>query len=424
MTHMYGEPLAGANRAAIFFSGAVSHSRGGRRRSLVHVPMSIATKPAVLGPFDPDLRSALIAMVRKRVPDSEVEDIVQQALAEAIESPHAPQDSESLRRWIFGVAKNKVVDYHRRAGRESFDLPDVEGTPAPHVEADLLRWAEKNLPEGAENKKTLDWMLREGEGEKLESIAASEKLPPPRVRQRVSRLRRHFKENWQREVAMLAALGVIVSAIVIFIMKRSEPEPIVRDVVDPRAEPVRRLALEKCGSGEWKPCLEGLDEARRLDPAGEARPEVRKARQAAEQMLQAPPAPSALPTTAPPELAPSSNVAPTPSPIDSAFDKVMRKTGPAKPQAPAKPQSTESFTPTPAPVPTLVPTAANIPPSIAPEPSKQDSFGTGSPAPAKPQGKKAAPSKAVSDFIEPGSAGSFTPPRQTKGGTRGGSNTK
>ena len=149
-------------------------------------------------------------MVRKRVPESEVEDIVQQALAEAIESPHAPADSESLRRWIFGVAKNKVVDYHRRAGRESFDLPDVEGTPAPHVEADLLRWAEKNLPEGAENKKTLDWMLREGEGEKLESIAASEKLPPPRVRQRVSRLRRHFKENWQREVAMLAALGVIV----------------------------------------------------------------------------------------------------------------------------------------------------------------------------------------------------------------------
>ena len=136
--------------------------------------MSTVTKPA---PFGPDLRTALIAMVRKRVPESEVEDIVQRALAEAIESPHAPQDSESLRRWIFGVAKNKVVDYHRRAGRESFDLPDVAGTPAPHVEADLLRWAEKNLPTGDENKKTLDWMLREGEGEKLESIAEIREAP-------------------------------------------------------------------------------------------------------------------------------------------------------------------------------------------------------------------------------------------------------
>jgi DNA-directed RNA polymerase specialized sigma24 family protein len=241
--------------------------------------MSTATKPA---PFGPDLRAALIAMVRKRVPESEVEDIVQQALAEAIESPHAPPDSESLRRWIFGVAKNKVVDYHRRAGRESFDLPDVEGTPAPHVEADLLRWAERNLPEGSENQKTLDWMLREGEGEKLESIAASEKLPPPRVRQRVSRLRRHFKENWQREVALLAALGVIVSAIVLFVLKKEGPEPITHDIVDPRAEPIRRLALENCAKSEWKPCLEGLDEARRLDPAGDTKPEVSRARQAAD----------------------------------------------------------------------------------------------------------------------------------------------
>ena len=136
--------------------------------------MSTVAKPGPFQTLDPDLRSALIAMVRKRVPESEVEDIVQQALAEAIESPHAPEDSESLRRWIFGVAKNKVVDYHRRAGRESFDLPDVEGTPAPHVEADLLRWAEKNLPEGAENKKTLDWMLREGE------TRSSSRSPRPR----------------------------------------------------------------------------------------------------------------------------------------------------------------------------------------------------------------------------------------------------
>ncbi len=353
--------------------------------------MSTVTKPATSGPFDPDLRSALVAMVRKRVPESEVEDIVQQALAEAIESPHAPTDSESLRRWIFGVAKNKVVDYHRRAGRESFDLPDVEGTPAPHVEADLLRWAEKNLPEGAENKKTLDWMLREGDGEKLESIAASEKLPPPRVRQRVSRLRRHFKENWQREVAMLAALGVIVSAVVFLVLHKKDPEIITHEVTDPRAEPMRRLALEKCATGEWKPCVDGLDEARRLDPAGDARPDVQQARQAAGKALSPPlppdlaPVPSAVPTTAPPN--PSSNLSPTPSPIDSAFTKTMRKEDPSPK---AKPQSTEAFTPTPppsaAPVPTPLPDSKT---ELAP--SKMQ-------APvAKPQGKKPTPTKAGAD---------------------------
>jgi DNA-directed RNA polymerase specialized sigma24 family protein len=305
--------------------------------------MSAGTKPI---PFGPDLRAALIAMVRKRVPESEVEDIVQQALAEALESPHAPGDSESLRRWIFGVAKNKVVDYHRRAGRESFDLPDVEGLPAPHAEADLLRWAERNLPDGDDNKKTLDWMLREGDGEKLESIAASEKLPPPRVRQRVSRLRRHFKENWQREVALLAALGVVVSAFVFFILKRDPVEPITREVLDPRAEPMRRLALERCAKSEWSSCLEGLDEARRLDPAGDARPDVQNARQAA-RAHEAPPRPndtaSPLPTVAPPSPAPSSSVAP--SPIEKA---PPRKATPKMDATSAPPPAPKAFKPLPA----------------------------------------------------------------------------
>ena len=386
---------------------------------LVHVPMSTVAKPGPFQTLDPDLRSALIAMVRKRVPESEVEDIVQQALAEAIGSPHAPEDSESLRRWIFGVAKNKVVDYHRRAGRESFDLPDIEGTPAPHVEADLLRWAEKNLPEGAENKKTLDWMLREGEGEKLESIAASEKLPPPRVRQRVSRLRRHFKENWQREVAMLAALGVIVSAIVIYVMRKPEPNIITHEVVDPRAEPMRRLALEKCAGGQWKPCVDGLDEARRLDPAGDARPEVQQARDAAANALKLEPAPPA-PTTAPappaptaaPSAQPTSNLTPAPAPFDSA-QKFDQK---AKPQAPSKSDSFDSLATPPAPVPTPTPKVVPVPTAqatpLAPTKDENGMFGSSSAqatkGAAKPQSKRA-PTKPTggSDTPDPGTDGSF-----------------
>lgn len=378
--------------------------------------MSIAAKPV---PFGPDLRAALIAMVRKRVPESEVEDIVQQALAEAIESPHAPEDSESLRRWIFGVAKHKVVDYHRRAGRESFDLPDVEGTPAPHVEADLLRWAERNLPDGAENKKTLDWMLREGEGEKLESIAASEKLPPPRVRQRVSRLRRHFKENWQREVALLAALGVIVSAVVIFIMRKDGPEPITHEVVDPRAEPMRRLALEKCAKDEWKPCLEGLDDARRLDPAGDARPEVQKARQAASEARDRAPkspvldndTPAPLPTTTPPSPAPSGSFAPTPessAPLEKA--PPQRKTAP-------KMDAT-----TPVPVPTAPPAKPTslFDSDTKAEPSKDGAF-TQESKTAKPAAKKAV-GKPMGGSKKGG--GSDFPSDSTIGTGSGGGNSK
>lgn len=334
-------------------------------------------------PFGPELRAALVAMVRKRVPERDIEDIVQAALTEAIQSPHAPSDRESLRRWIFGIAKNKVVDYHRRAGRESYALPEIAAEPAPHVEADLLRWAARHLPDGEENAKTLDWMLREGDGEKLESIAAAEQVPPPRVRQRISRLRRHFRKHWQREVLLLAALGVAVSAVFFFLLR--EPEPIARDNGDPRAEPIRRGALEKCDAGAWDECIAGLDAAKKLDPAGDARPEVKRARQTAEDARTPeatpppspsttpvqPPAPSALPTTSEvPRPMPTTTLAvPPPMPLDRA-ESTSSFT--QTPQSPSKPSSKAlPFKPLPLSPPKAIDTSVSKPEvdsKVAPRP--------------------------------------------------------
>ena len=326
--------------------------------------------PSPLAVLGPALRRDLVAMVKKRVPESDVEDVVQATLAEAIESPHAPKDPEQLRRWLFGVAKHKVVDLHRRRGRETFDLPEIEGGPAPHLEADLLRWAEKNLPEGDDAKATLDWMLREGEGEKLESIAESEKLPAPRVRQRVSRLRRHLKTHWQREIALLAAVGVVVGAMVFFLRGRPGSEIVVDPngvPFDPRlrdSEAMRRDGLDRCGRADWRGCLEKLDEAKRLDPAGDARPEVQRAREGAQKAL----APS--PTTLPPVEGPDGRLAP-PSPSDSALPiappspspiDVATKAADKVEQAKAAPSS--SALPIPKPVPT---TAATPAPTLAPK---------------------------------------------------------
>ncbi|HEX3850670.1 MAG TPA: hypothetical protein VHW01_06860 [Polyangiaceae bacterium] len=58
---------------------------------------------------------------------------------------------------------------------------------------------------------TLEWMLREGDGEKLEQIARDANLPAPRVRQRVSRLRCFLREQWAAEL-MLGTLGLALLA--------------------------------------------------------------------------------------------------------------------------------------------------------------------------------------------------------------------
>ena len=334
------------------------------------------TPSSVIGP---DLRTALVAMVRKRVPESEVEDIVQATLADAIESPHAPKDSESLRRWIFGVAKNKVVDYHRRAGRETFELPDVAGRAAPHAEADLLRWAERHLPPGDENKTTLDWMLREGDGEKLEWIAETEQVPAPRVRQRVSRLRRHLKTHWQKEVALLAALGVIVG-ILALVLRKKEPEPLANDNL-PRAAELRKIGIEKCRASEWKECVHTLDAAKRLDPAGDALPEVRRARDAANEALAPTPSPG-----------PTGDVTPPPAPTS----RPAPWTDPTGKVAPSK----EMKMPSPPPAPTTMPPVPKgKPTSPSPKSGSLDwgsdslgSVGTSAPPPVQ-QKKAAAPQK-------------------------------
>lgn len=311
--------------------------------------------PNVAPVIGSDLRSALVAMVKRRVPESEVEDIVQATLADAFASPHAPNDAESFRRWVFGVAKNKVVDYHRRAGRETFELPeDVPGQEAPHQEVDMLRWAEKHLPPGEENKKTLDWMLREGDGEKLEWIAEHDNVPAPRVRQRVSRLRRHLKEHWQKEVAVLAALGVLITALVLY-LKHDKDAPIANEDAA-RAEELRKEGLDKCARAAWQECVKRLDDARKLDPAGDTRPDVQEARSNANKALTLPPVPSSVPTT--------TDIVPVP--VDSAATPAPPATATAKAKVRAKSVSTVTAFPTATPTPSafpLKPTPSKVGPS-------------------------------------------------------------
>jgi RNA polymerase sigma factor (sigma-70 family) len=211
---------------------------------------------------DPALTAALSHFVRARVPEPAVEDIVQSTLTEALDAEEHPDHDEEIVRWVYGICRHKVVDWFRRARREvPRDLESPEDGPvaaaesAPQTAQDLLRWAQKELPEGEENAKTLEWMLREGEGEKLESIAAEANVPAPRVRQRVSRLRRYYKARWAAEAAALAALLLIALAIALALRQKQDqvaPAPgpslvptLVPDPqpVAPQAPPTERPAL-------------------------------------------------------------------------------------------------------------------------------------------------------------------------------------
>jgi DNA-directed RNA polymerase specialized sigma24 family protein len=302
--------------------------------------MSVSTSDRRLARLaSPALRASLSAFVRARVPGSEVDDIVQSALAEALAAERAPDDDDEVIAWVHGIARHKVVDWFRRARREAPQDPQVTeiavADSAPQSARDLLRWAARELPSGDENARTLEWMLREGAGEKLEQIAADARVPAPRVRQRVSRLRRHYRARWAATLAALVLIAVVVG---LALRKKPKaeiaplpsppmapsvplwtpPAPVPQATPEQRADELRRDAFEKCAAHLWQDCIDGLDGARRLDPAGDSAPSVQERRAAAERAL----APAPTDKTTP---VPMSSDTPVPAPVLTSLPTPAKK---------------------------------------------------------------------------------------------------
>ena len=288
---------------------------------------------------DPALRKDVAAYVRRRVPARDVDDVVQSVLCAALGMPRRPKDPRALRRWVLGMAQHKVVDVHRHAEHEPRALVgEVLAGPPPLEERELVRWAEKQAGPTGEAQKTLAWMAREGEGEKLESIAEDEQLPATRVRQRVSRMRRWMKQQWMAELAAVAALTIVAW----WLLRGADPKMLSHDHPAPsisseppdlatRARLLRRDALAACDRGAWRACLDTLDEAKSINPMGDAVPTVGTARRMAETGLgiEAPvptdaPVPSASPALTKKQVAPKA--APKPAPFSGA------KAAPTAPQ--------------------------------------------------------------------------------------------
>jgi RNA polymerase sigma factor (sigma-70 family) len=235
---------------------------------------------------DPALREGLLKYARRRLPAGEVEDLVQNTLTEALVAANAPSDQTDFRRWVHGIARHKIADSYRRRGRLPSPSPDVDQSaaePSPPI-TELSQWIESELPKTEGAQATLHWLLREGDGESLDEIARDVDLPAPRVRQRVSRLRRHLHARWLALGAAGLALLVGAGALFYGASRPSDvPPSIARELLSPleRARLLRQNALQRCAVGAYPECIAQLDQARALDPSGENAKAIRDARAAA-----------------------------------------------------------------------------------------------------------------------------------------------
>ena len=183
-------------------------------------------------------------MVRKRVPAGDVEDVAQTILCGALEASSIPPDPEDLRRFVAGIARHKVADYHRRARWVELDAAPEPAAPPPPVEARevLANIASSAASASDREQETLEWLVREHAGEPLSTIAADAGLPWPAVRQRVSRLRRALRAQWAHALALLVVVGACGAFAEYGGAERSAI------VADPTGNPVARGALALQGS--------------------------------------------------------------------------------------------------------------------------------------------------------------------------------
>jgi DNA-directed RNA polymerase specialized sigma24 family protein len=219
----------------------------------------------------PETRRMLMSIVAGKVPPENVEDLVQDAIAEAIETldRNLPDREQALPAWLATIGRRGVADFlAKRTRRARYEAPmpevveaadwdgsgdDRPGRPQPSydpreddtkVDAWLVReWLERQVADDPRDRETLAILLEHARGGKTYGQMAEERdMTLTALSSRIFEFKGKYMpryRRWRNRVVLLLLLGgvALVVVIVLWIMRAApadiRPEPYAPPVAPP-----------------------------------------------------------------------------------------------------------------------------------------------------------------------------------------------
>ncbi len=247
-------------------------------------------------PRDKALLKKLRGTARKNVPASDVEDVLQETLTAACRSPQLPGVSlEARDRYVFGILRFKIADFleNRKKQREITEKAEAHFV-AQAVDVDQVAnrdFVEKLVTFVKPHQHSdLRCLLRNKVGRVPMTVIARERG------EEYEAFAKRMNRLWRQLQAAVSAVGGAFVLLIVLLQPHPE-RPLAYDEPgevafnepalsthygesDPMdfAKVLRGEAFRACMNNKWQECLDGLDAARELDPAGDHDPVVAAAR--------------------------------------------------------------------------------------------------------------------------------------------------
>jgi DNA-directed RNA polymerase specialized sigma24 family protein len=322
------------SKTRVFREAAASFHRG----ELSSHELTASSDVAPCGPFlmapplrdhpnarrlaSPAVRQKVLDAIGKQLQPADAKDVTQEVYVRLFRLiDRLPETEDGLLGLVVVVTRGEILRCFRKSAvRDARHADESEGDAVEEKSASeklqqheehrqLYAFALAASANGEADADCLRWSARLARGDEYADIAADESIPEATIRKRMERFRKYMRAHW-KEYSGLG--GVVLGALLLYFTHEDsdrvgagrpgpdEPSPTTSahapETPAQAAARLRREAKAACDAHDWTTCESRLDEANRVDPTSNARPEVIELRTAIAHARsgtqQPPPAPS------------------------------------------------------------------------------------------------------------------------------------